>query len=250
MDIVIVEDELLLADELQEKLELINSEFRVVAKLYSVEEAVEWFSLNDCDLVFMDIHLSDGISFSIFDKVKVKVPVIFATAYDHYTMQAFDVNGIAYILKPVETEDIEKAISKYESLRESYQKNIEGFISDVTDTEDTKYKNQLLLSQGPSKILVDVSDIIYFYAEDRYVFSVIESGKRLFCNYTLRDLEDILDLVLFFRINRAFIVNKNNIVGWESSSKGRIKLILNIESPAILFVSRSRVIEFKEWVQN
>lgn len=250
MDIVIIEDELLLADELQERLQVLCPNCIILAKLHSVEEAVDWFSHNDCDLIFMDIQLSDGVSFSIFEQVNINAPIIFTTAYDHYTLQAFDVNGIAYLLKPIDEGDLRKALDKYEVLRNSFRDSIDKLLSNIKDTSDSGYKSQMLLTQGQSKILIEVGSIIYFHAEDRYVFAFIDSGRRLFCNYTLRDLETLLNPDIFFRISRAFIVNRANIVGCKPYSKGSLKLLLNIEPPIALIVSRSRINEFKEWLQS
>lgn len=249
MHIVIIEDEYLLADELEEKLIQIEPSFTIVAKLQSIEEAVEWFTNHTCDLIFMDIQLSDGLSFSIFDKVPVPCPVIFTTAYDQYAIQAFDVNSIAYILKPIEDAGIRKALHKYEALRHSYTKNFRKLISEYP-TEKTAYKEQLILTRGIVRKIVHTKDIACFQADDRYVFAVTTQAQRFFCNSTLRELEESLNPRLFFRINRTFIINRENIKEWTSHAKGKIKIIPKYATSGDLIVSRARITTFRSWLQN
>ncbi|MDO5663967.1 MAG: LytTR family DNA-binding domain-containing protein [Bacteroidia bacterium] len=249
MNILIVEDEALLAEELEEKLLHINSSYNIVAKLQEVDEAVEWLNNNSCDLIFMDIQLSDGLSFSIFDKIQITTPVIFTTAYDQYAIRAFDVNSIAYILKPVEEAEIKKALSKYDLLKHSYIGNLQKLIAEI-QPQKPSYKEQLILTHGTVKKIVNVNEISYFQADDRYVFAFTTFAKRLFCDSTLRDLEDTLNSDLFFRINRTFIVRKDEIDEWHPYSKGRIKIHLKHKSSEELIVSRARSQQFKLWLRN
>ena len=249
MHIVIIEDEYLLADELEEKLIQIEPSFTVVAKLQSIEDAVEWFANHTCDLIFMDIQLSDGLSFSIFDKVPIPCPVIFTTAYDQYAIQAFDVNSIAYILKPIEDAEIRKALHKYEALRHSYTKNLRKLISEYT-AEKSAYKEQLILTQGTVRKIVQTKDIACFQADDRYVFAVTTQAQRFFCSSTLRELEETLNPRFFFRINRTFIINRENIKEWTSHAKGKIKIIPRYATSGDLIVSRARITAFRSWLQN
>ena len=249
MNILIIEDESLLADELEEIVLHIDPSHTILAKLQSIDEAVEWLNNNQCDIIFMDIQLSDGLSFTIFEKVNVQSPVIFTTAYDQYAIEAFNVNGIAYILKPIDNAEIEKALQKHELLKQSYLKTVENFISDYSQI-DTKYKEQLLLTLGPTKKIVNVKSIVYFQAEDRYVFVFINTSQRMFSNYTLRDLETILDPHLFFRINRTFIVYRGCIKEWMSYTKGRIRVVLNTDDSTDFIVSRARIAEFRLWIEK
>ncbi len=249
MNILIIEDECLLADELEEILLNINPSHKVLAKLQSIEESVKWINSNQCDLIFMDIQLSDGLSFSIFDRVQVPSPVIFTTAYDQYAIEAFNVNGISYILKPIDEAEVVRALEKYELLKQSYLKNTRNFIAELTKNK-SKYKEQMLLTLGPIKKIVDVKSIVYFQADDRYVFAFDNNGKRMFSNHTLRDLEAILDPQLFFRINRTFIVYRGFVKEWMTYTKGRIKIVLNIEDTTDLIVSRGRIREFKLWIEK
>lgn len=249
MDILIIEDECLLADELQEKLLHINPSYNIVARLHGVDEAVEWLNDNSCDLIFMDIQLSDGLSFSIFDKIEVQTPVIFTTAYDQYAIQAFDVNSIAYILKPVEESEIKKALSKYKSLERSYISNLQKLISEI-QPKKSSYKEQLILTHGTVKKVVSINEIFYFQADDRYVFAFTTFAKRLFCDSTLKDLENILNPDLFFRINRTFIIRKDAVEEWAPLSKGRIKVRMKHKPFEGFIVSRARSQQFKSWLEN
>lgn len=249
MNILIIEDEYLLADELEEILLNIDPLHTVLAKLQSIEEAVEWIDNNECDLIFMDIQLSDGLSFTIFDKVQVQNPVIFTTAYDQYAIEAFNVNGISYILKPIDEAEVVRALEKYELLKQSYLNNSRNIIADYAKNQ-LKYKEQLVLTLGPIKKIVDMKSIVYFRADDRYVFACIETGKRMFSNYTLRDLETIIDPDLFFRINRTFIIYRGFVKEWMTYTKGRIKVVLDIEDTTEFIVSRGRISEFKLWIEK
>ncbi len=249
MDILIIEDEMLLASELEEKLLGINSAFRIVGKLPSVQDSLAWLKKYSCDLIFMDIQLSDGLSFSIFEKIKISCPVIFTTAYDRYAIQAFDVNSIAYILKPIDEEEIRKALEKYYFLRKAYLEKLQKFASEMS-TDNKKYSEQLIVSQGPVKKILKTRDIPIFKADDRYVFAFSAQGQRFFCNHTLKELETILNPHLFFRISRTYIIQKEHIMGWTICSKGRIEVSMNVDTPFHLFVSQSRTSEFKAWLKN
>lgn len=249
MQILIIEDECLLADELEEKLMRIDASFNVVAKLQSVEDAVEWLNNNVCDLIFMDIRLSDGISFSIFDKTYITCPVIFTTAYHQYAIQAFDVNSIAYILKPIEDAEIRKALQKYETVKQSYSANLRKLIREYLP-QKPDYKERFILTQGSVRKVVSSKDITCFQADDRYVFVFTTLGQRFFCNHTLKELDTLLHPHYFFRINRTFIVNRESIKEWTSHGKGRIRIILKQNTPEDLIVSQSRINEFKTWLQN
>lgn len=248
MEILIIEDEPLLAEELEEKLLTINSSYKITAKLQGVEETIEWLNNNVCDLIFMDIQLSDGLSFSIFDKVQVSTPVIFTTAFDQYAIQSFDVNSIAYILKPVEEVEIKKALDKYELLKHSYISIFQRFISEIEPK--TSYKEKLILTHGTTKKVVNTNEILYFQADDRYVLAFTEFAKRLFCDSTLKDLENTLNPDLFFRINRTFIIKKDAIQEWHPYSESRAKVYLKHLSPEAFIVSRARLQQFKLWLKK
>jgi len=249
MDVVIIEDEYLLSEELQEKLHSINPDINVVAKLESVKESVEWFSNNVCDLIFLDVHLSDGISFSIFDEVNIDIPVIFTTAYDHYAIKAFDVNSIAYILKPIKDDELQKALNKL-----SVKIDVPAFdytmLKQLLSPNIKHYKERFILSMGKLQKPVAVEDIAYFMADDKYLFAIVKTGEKFFCDFTLSRLEDELNPNDFYRVNRKFFVSFAAVKELIPYSKSRIKLKLSPETEGDVIISSIKAKEFKEWLEK
>lgn len=249
MNIVIVEDEYLLADELEEKLIRYNNDIKILAKLESVKECIDWFSNNTCDLVFLDIHLSDGISFSIFDEIEFTTPIIFTTAYDHYAIKAFDVNSLAYLLKPIKDEDLHKALLKYKTKISSSPidySQLKAMLSPI----NKHYKERFILSIGKTERPASVADIAYFMADDKYLFAILKSGEKFFCDLTLAKLEDELNPDDFFRVNRKFYVAFSAVKELIPYSKSRIKLKLQPESSEDVIISAVKAKEFKEWIEK
>jgi DNA-binding LytR/AlgR family response regulator len=249
MDIVIIEDEYLLAEELEEKLLSLMPEIKILARLESVKESIEWFKVNTCDLIFSDIHLSDGIVFSIFDEVKISIPIIFLTAYDHYAIKAFDLNSISYLLKPIKHEDLKKSLNKFkESL---YSSSLDfSVLKDLVNIKKTGYKKRLILSLGKVFKPVLVEDIAYFMADGKYLFAIVKTGERYFCNFTLLRLEGELNPNNFFRISRKFFVSYSAVKELLPYSKSRLKLKLFPETDEEVIISTSRAKEFKTWLEN
>lgn len=250
MKILIVEDEKLLADELSEMLSILNPDIEVLGKLQSVSETVSWLQENSCDLIFLDIHLSDGLSFSIFNQVPINCPVIFTTAYDEYAIQAFDVNSIAYLLKPIEKEHLQKALDKYDRLTESNADDIHRLLTLMESKENAqkRYKNRIMLNIGKIQKPVKVEDIAYFRADDRYLFATTKNGEEYFYDSTLTKLTKVLDPKFFFRVNRSFFINYKSVVELNSYSKGRVVVKLTPKSNDLIVVSAKKTKEFKEWL--
>lgn len=249
MRVLIVEDEVLLAEELAERLVEINSNISVEARLGSVKEAVEWLSNNRCDLLFLDIHLNDGLSFSIFDSITPSFPVIFTTAYDEYAIQAFDINSIAYLLKPIDDADLEKALEKYQMLQKLQGADVEKFLKYIGDSGE-KYLDRLTLSLGKIEKPFNVSEIAYFYAEDRFVFAVTKEGKKFFCDKPLYQLEEELNPKIFIRVNRSFIVSYESVSELVSFTKGRVLLNLVPVANQEVVVSSEKAKELRGWLEQ
>ena len=249
MKVVIVEDEYLLAEELEDMMLTLDSSIQVVAKLDTVQDSIEWFKNNSCDLVFMDIHLTDGISFSIFDDVRVDVPVIFTTAYDYYSIKAFDVNSIAYLLKPTREEDVRKALDKYSALNinNSFDYSV---IKELISKTSVKYKERFVLRMGKHQRPVSVNDISYFMADDKFLFAFLKDGKKYFCDSTLSRLESELNGDEFYRVNRKYIVSFAAVAELLSYSKSRIKLKLSPETEDDVIISASKAKEFIQWLEK
>jgi DNA-binding LytR/AlgR family response regulator len=250
MKVIIIEDEQVAVRRLEKLLQEINPEIEVICSLDSVETSVEWLGNNPIpDLIFMDIQLADGSSFEIFEHIKIEIPVIFITAFDEYAVQAFRVNAIDYLLKPLKMVELAAAIEKY-------TKRTNPNISDYTAAIDTlrkrdgqQYLRRMLIRFGQNIKLIDMDDVAYFYTKDKITFLVSKStGKRFPIDYSLDKLEIMLNLKVFFRINRQFIVNIASIKEMHTYSKSRVKI--DIEPPTELetIVSTDRSSEFKKWL--
>jgi two-component system, LytTR family, response regulator LytT len=252
MNVLIIEDEKIASERLEQLLHQIDKTISVVAKIGTVRDAVSWLGANTVDLIFSDIHLSDGLSFNIFEKVEVTTPVIFTTAYDQYAIKAFKVNSIDYLLKPIEIEKLTQSIEKYKSLAENRganNLNIEFLLKSFIKKEET-YKKRFMITIGPKVKIINVEDITYFFVQDKSVFIQTRTNKIAAIDYSLEALEKILDPELFFRINRKYIVHINSIANICTLSKSRIKISLSppVEEDIIISFSRSR--NFKNWLNK
>jgi DNA-binding LytR/AlgR family response regulator len=248
MKIVIVEDERLAAEKLQRLLTQIDPEIEIVKVLESVEESVNWFAANLApDLVFMDIQLDDGISFEIFDVVKMEAPVIFTTAFDEYAIRAFKVNSVDYLLKPIEKTALVNALSKYKKL---YPGKERGVIASVFEHISRSFKSRFLVKIGTHFQSVQIENIACFFVEERSTFLKTKTGKNFDVDYSLDQIQKLTDPGLFFRINRNFLVNINSISEILSYSTSRLKLKLENFSADGLIVSRDKVAEFKLWMDR
>lgn len=249
MKVVIVEDERLAAEKLQRTLKLVDSEIEIIKVLETVEESVNWFSENSSpDLIFMDIQLDDGISFEIFDSVKIESPVIFTTAFDEYAIRAFKVNSVDYLLKPIEKEALEAALEKFKNIYSGKEIGIK--ISKVIEQISKSFKSRFLVKVGTHFQSVPIENISCFFVEERCSFLKTKNGKNYDLDYSLDQIHKLVDPELFFRINRNFIVNMNSITEILSYSTSRLKLKLETCSSEDLTVSRDKVADFKRWMDR
>lgn len=244
MNVLIIEDELLAQEEL---VRLINKNFTdmiIAARLCSVKESIEWLRENRADLIFMDIQLSDGISFDIFDYVDVRTPIIFTTAYDQYAIQAFKVNGIGYLLKPIIENDLVSAVEKLD-----YQLDkLKELLSQIKPLKE--YKSRIAIKSGDKFSFLDMNEVAYFYAEDRVTFVVPKQGKARIVDYTIESLESLLDPKRFFRLTRGCIASIDSISRVSKYFNCRLKITLNPLYEGELLVSRVRVAEFVKWLDG
>ena len=249
MKVLIVEDETAAARRLKKMISDAEKDAEIADVIDSVESAVKWFRNNSApDLVFMDVHLADGNCFEIFKNVEINCPIIFVTAYDAYAIRAFEVNTIAYLLKPVKSADLQAALLKYQKLKLpasgfDYQRLLESL-----HTDGGGHQKRLLLKIGQTIRAVEVSDIAYFYTHDKIVTIVTQEGRKYPADYTLDQLEKMLDSQLFFRINRQFIVNSKAIREMYVISKSRVKMNLHPPIDVETAVSSERVANFKKWL--
>lgn len=251
MKTLIIEDEAFAADALESMLLSIKPDAKVLEKLESIEESVEWFQQNEApNLIFCDIHLSDGSSFEIFKQIESKSPVIFTTAYNEYAIDAFKVNSVDYLLKPIKQEELENAIKKYEGLKQNNiseeLQNIQNLISNASVKNNNK--SRFMVKSGQVIKTIPSEKVAYFLAEEGVVLLVTFEGKRFVINYTLDQLEEQLETQMFFRANRQLIVNIHAVKEVNPYFKGR--LLLNVE-PKIQgdqIISNSKASAFKEWL--
>ena len=243
MTTILIEDEPLAARELEQILKEIEPELQVVARLESVRESIKWLKENQVDLIFSDIHLGDGNCFEIFRQVTIKNPVIFITAYDEYTFQAFKNQGIDYILKPFDREDILQALEKVKQWFVQKQ-------TTVFYTGNSNYQERFLVQMGARIKSVPVEEVAYFMADGKYLMLYTFEGNGYVVNQTMSGIENRLDPKLFFRINRKFILSYVAIKEMIRYSNSRIKIILSPPPPdgIELIVSSERLREFKEWL--
>ena len=250
MKAVIVEDELIAAQNLQRVIGQVAADIQVIAVLQSVEESVEWFSLNPApDLVFMDIHLADGSSFGIFEKVQITSPVIFTTAYDEYALKAFEVNSIDYLLKPINTKNFERAIAKFRHLASTNDNTTDSIAKLLASYKKTKdaYKTHFLIPHKDKLIPLPVERIACFYIENKMAKIITTDNETFYMDSPLEDLYLQLDPSEFFRANRQYIVSHKAIkdISIWFGSKLSINLIVSV--PEKIIVSKARVSEFKTW---
>jgi two-component system LytT family response regulator len=250
MKVLIVEDELPAAEKLERYLLKYDPSSKVIATVDSVAKSVEWLAVNQdtIDLIFMDIQLLDGLSFQIFQKVNVKKPVIFTTAFNEFALDAFKVNSIDYLLKPITFTDLSASLKKLESLREQLMPEQSERIQQAFSSLKTKeYKNRFMVKLGEHIRSITTDQIALFYADGRDVYLVTSQPRKFIVDYTLESLENILDPKIFFRLNRAFILNINSIKDVLVYSNSRLKITLVQEFDKEIIVSREKVGEFKEW---
>jgi len=251
MKVLIIEDEIPAAEKLHRYLLKYDPSIELMNTLTSVVAAAEWLSQESHrpDVIFMDIQLSDGLSFEIFDLVSVKCPVIFATAYDDYALDAFRVNSIDYIMKPITYTEVSRALKKLSTLSNQLV-NISSLPSLLGTLTTKKTKDRFLVKKGNQIKSIKTTDIQLFYAEGRTVFLVTMTNERFIIEYNLADLVDLLPDELYYRVNRSYIVNINAIEKINKYSNSRLMLITPYKVDADIVVSRERVSEFKHWLEG
>jgi len=254
MNVIVIEDEKLAADRLAGLIQDYDASIKILAQLDSVEETIEFFhSRPTVDLLFLDIQLSDGKSFEIFDRVQITTPIIFTTAYDQYALQAFKHYSIDYLLKPVQYTDLQAALQKFKNISQQKEEFLtEGNLAalkKIFHQSVPSYKQRLLVKAGHRLLFKSVKDVSYFFADgkDAYVVVKGENRKQLI-DYTLEELDGQLDPKQFFRISRKFILNINSIVEVKGLISRKLEVRLNQPTDHLLTVSRERAQEFRDWL--
>ena len=251
MNILILEDERAAATRLQQLLKEVVPSAEVTGVLETVKEAVEWLTNNAApDIILSDIQLADGLSLDVFKQVKTTAPVIFTTAYDAYTLSAFKLNSIDYLLKPIDKDELQAAFAKYNALHaKQYGLNekVLDLFQHIASGKST-YKSRFLVRQGERLITIPVEEVAYVKADDKVVFLHTKKGQRHIIDDPLDELETALDADIFFRVNRTYIAPLSSIEKIVNHFNGRLKInLLNVDDQDI-FVSKARATAFKKWL--
>lgn len=251
LNVVIIEDEKFAAEKLERQLYQVDDNFKVVAILESVKQAVNWLKENKPDLIFLDIHLADGLCFRIFDEIEIRTPIIFTTAYDQYAIQAFKVNSVDYLLKPVNKYDLAQSIDKFKEIhRMGMPVDYTELLKTLHSSGDKEYQKRFMVVHGENIKTIPVEEVAYFFAEGKYAFLVDKSGERYLIDYSLENLIKKLDPNYFFRVNRQIIVHLYSIKTMHTWFKRRIRIILEPEFEKETIVAAERVKDFKDWLNR
>ncbi|PKK35097.1 DNA-binding response regulator [Siphonobacter sp. SORGH_AS_0500] len=252
--IVIIEDEAVTARNLAHLLRAIEAKVHIMALLPSIDEAIDWFKENpaEYDLIFSDIRLTDGPSFAIFEQIPIDRPVIFVTAYDNYTIEAFKNQGIDYILKPFDEEELRRALSKFYKLVHAVE-SMAGqlkrpVLSDLFHQSAKFYRKSFLINYRNKLIPIESAQIAWFYTSNEVVYLQTMHNQQFTSEETLEQLEQQLDPELFFRANRQYIVNRRSIKEVEYYFNGRLLVKLEPSAPEHVLISKARATSFKNWM--
>lgn len=254
--VLIVEDEIPAQINLKKLIDKCCDQSRIVMTLSSVRSTVKWLEENPegADVIFLDVELSDGICFDIFDKVDINAQVIITTAYDNYAINAFRVNSVDYLLKPIVESDLSRAWERCkERMEQRTTPNLEALLDIVSKagaSRDKEYKKRFIVKMGEKIIIIPVEDIAYCYSEDKSTYAVNRNGTRRLLDYSLDTVQEMLDPKLFFRVSRSCIVSINSIENISKHLGTRLRLQLTPPSDEDVVVSRSRTSDFLEWLDS
>jgi DNA-binding LytR/AlgR family response regulator len=250
MNVLIVEDEAPAAEKLERYLSKYSEDIHILNRTTSIRDTSEWLKENQSslDLIFMDIQLTDGLSFEIFNRIKVVKPVIFTTAFDEYAIDAFKVNSIAYLLKPITFMDLSSALQKLDQMKIQLGDNTLSNV--VSELSQRQYKSRFMVKVGEHIRSIQISEISLFYSEGRTVYLVNNDQRKFIIDYKMEELEEMLDPKEFYRLNRSFIININAIEEVLIYSNSRLKVQSKIIFDKEMIVSREKVSDFKDWLSG
>jgi len=252
MKVLIVEDESMASKRLTNLLLKLEPDIEILDQLDSVKTAVKWLSNNQADLLFFDIQLADGLSFEILNQVNIQTPIIFTTAFDEYAIKAFKVNSIDYLLKPIDPVELKHALEKFHQnfkQPETQQPNM-AMLEQAMKMLTKQYKERFVVKIGEHIHTIPVSDTAYFFSQDKATFLVTQEKKRYIIDYTLEEVEGLIDPQDFFRINRKYLVSMRAVKDIVSYTNSRLRIILHQSDEMDAIVSRERVQDFKKWLDR
>ena len=252
MTVLIIEDEAPAFRRLQKLLEEVDDSIQIVEVFDGVKEAVKWLNYHQCpDLIFMDIQLSDGLSFEIFEKVEINKPVIFTTAFDEYMLKAFKVNSIDYLLKPINKNDLHRSLEKYKNLKSQFSEtetpSIQELIKNIR-LDDRKFKSRFLVKMGEKMMSVETEDILCFFAHAGLVYLQTKAGKKYLMDQTLDEIIKELDPERYYRANRQYILNYTSIETVHKFGKSKLLVETTFAHEEQIIVSSEKATAFKQWL--
>lgn len=249
MKVLIVEDETAAYESLTTILRDINPAIQVVGNTESVGQTINWLQNNpEPDLIFMDIHLSDGSSFLIFESIAVETPIIFTTAYDEYAIEAFKVNSVDYLLKPIKTEELERALHKFSKCT---QKDVLEYLSRLTQLAPKyQYNNKMLIPVKDKLIPVDLHDVSYFYTTDKNTQVCLKNEMSYPYSKTLEQIYTSLNPSDFYRANKQYIIARNSVKNITIWFDNRLLITLDTDVPERIYISKNKAADFKVWIVN
>ncbi len=254
MNVLIIEDEIKTAKEFKRLILGLDDTITVVDLLPSVKSAIQWFSTHPSpDLIFSDIQLADGLSFDIYTKVSVKAPVIFCTAFDEYAIRAFQVNSIDYLLKPIDENMLQQSLEKYKDLKtffDTQPTNYNARIASLAGQLNNSYKRTLLVYVREKIIPIKTADLAYIHSANGSVNLVTGQDHKYAAQYTMEELESVLEPQQFFRANRQFIINRDVIQDVEQYFNRRLILKINCPTPEKIIISKLKSAEFLQWMER
>jgi len=253
MNILIIEDETRAANRIEKLLNEMNSSYTVIGVVESIAEGLNYLNKVSPDLIISDIQLADGLSFELFNQVKISCPIIFTTAYDHYAIQAFETNGIDYLLKPIEKARLEKALHKLSQFNSApaLPPNFEDLLKNALNQENRKaYKTRFMIKVGDKIKAIPVNEIKAFYSLEKGTYLLTDQLRNYVLEHSLEQLMEMIDPTLFFRINRKFIVRIDAPKSIISHTNSRLKLIVEGYEYESIIVAREKVQAFKMWLDQ
>ena len=250
MKVLIIEDEIIAAKRLSSLLQEIDPSIIIMQTIGAVVEAVNYLQEVEVDLIFMDIQLSDGDCFEIFEQIKILTPIVFITAYDEYMQKAFKVNSIDYLLKPIDKKELANSLTqfvKYRAVNSLVDNGIQQFVNDIL-ASNKSLKRRFLVHQGKGFVSIDVIEIAYIRSENKLTYMVLDDGKRYVVDYTLDKIFGMLDPLEFYKINRNYIISCKAIIKMHPYFNNRMLLVLNPATQDDVLVSRNYLPDFRKWL--
>src|SRR5687768_4226366 len=258
MKVLIIEDEELAVKKLQKTLASVDATAEVVGVADSIRSSVSWLQQNPSpDLILMDIELADGQSFEIFEKVDVKSTVIFTTSYDEFALKAFKVNSVDYLLKPIQKEDLQAALDKFQKMKNMYAGepngtpplNVDSLVKELQlKLQPKEFRKRFLVKHAQKLVSIEVDDIAYFYSDGRLNFFKTNDNRKFVVDYTMDELSEMLDSEKYFRISRSYFISVNSVDQIHDYFGNRLLLHLKPASEKEALVSREKVSDFKDWL--